>query len=108
MVGAGIFCVANLLFIVFGLWKLKYTGYGFDYLSKEYADFLAGVEGANPSPTARVPEIVGVGVGALLAGILGYVVAQRQHGRPFRFREPSDEAPSQEAIDAAAAAARAR
>jgi len=109
MVGAGIFCIANLLFIVFGLWKLKYTGYGFNYLSPEYADFLAG-NGPAPSPTARVPEIVAVGVGALAAGILGYVVAQRQHGKKFSWKDPSDELPSQEAIDevAAIAAAKAR
>jgi amino acid transporter len=108
MVAAGVFCILNLMFIVFGLWKLKYTGYGFDYLSQEYADFLAGT-GPVPSPTARVPEIVGVGVGVLLAGILGYIIAQRQWGRPFRWKEPSDELPSQEAIDTAAAAgARAR
>lgn len=105
---AGILAIVNLLFIVFGLWKLKYTGYGFDYLSQEYADFLAGVEGANPSPTARVPEMVAVGAGALVAGVLGYIVAQKQWGRPFRWREPSEEKPSQEAIDAAAATARAR
>jgi hypothetical protein len=36
--------------------------------------------------------------------VLGYIIAQRQHGRPFRLREPSDELPSQEALDAAAAA----
>lgn len=107
MVGAGVFCIANLLFIVFGLWKLKYTGYGFDYLSPEYAAYLAG-EGPVPSPTAKITEIIVVGVGVLVAGILGYVVAQRQHGRPFRFKEPSDEQPSQEAIDAAAAVAAAR
>ena len=86
---------------MFGLWKLKYTGYGFDYLSPEYAEGTA-------SPTAKVPEIVAVGLGALAAGVLGYVIAQRQHGRPFRFKEPSDEQPSQEALDMVAAAARAR
>jgi amino acid transporter len=107
MVGAGIFCIANLLFIVFGLWKLKYTGYGFDYLGEEYAAFLAG-EDVVPDPNAKVPEIIAVGVGALAAGILGYIVAQRQWGRPFKWKEPSDEEPTQEAIEGAAAAARAR
>jgi amino acid transporter len=108
MVGAGLFCIANLLFIICGLWKLKYTGYGFDYLSPEYAAYLAG-EGPVPSATARVPEIIGVGVGALAAGVLGYVIAQRQWGKKFSFKDPSDERPSQEAIDTAAAvAARAR
>jgi amino acid transporter len=108
MVLAGVFCLANLSFIIFGLYGLKYTGYGFDYLSDEYAAFLAG-EGPVPSPTARVPEIVAVGVGALLAGVLGYIIAQRQWGKPVRLTDPSDEQPTQEAIDGAAAvAARAR
>jgi amino acid transporter len=108
MVGAGIFCLANLLFIVCGLVKLKYTGYGFAYLSPEYAAFLAG-EGPAPSATAKVPEIIAVGVGALLAGVAGYVIAQYQWGKRFHWKDPSDELPSQEAIETAAPApARAR
>jgi hypothetical protein len=55
-----------------------------------------------------VPEIIGVGVGALLAGVLGYIIAQRQWGKKFSFKDPSDERPSQEAIDTAAAVAAAR
>ena len=101
MVGAGVFAVANLMFIIFGVWKLKYTGYGFNYLSPEYAEGTA-------SPTERVPEIIAVGAGALAAAIIGYVIAQHQHGRPFRWKEPSAEQPSQEAIVAAAIASRAR
>jgi len=97
MWAAGLFATANLLFIVVGLVKLKYTGYAFAPDDLEFAN-----------PTARVPEIIAVGVGALAAGVLGYVIAQRQHGRPFRFREPSDEQPTQEAIEGAATAARAR
>ena len=45
----------------------------------------------------------------LLAGVLGYIIAQRQWGKPVRWTDPSDEQPTQEAIDGAAAvAARAR
>jgi amino acid transporter len=87
MVAAGVFCLANLAFIVFGLIKIEYTGYLWN------ADFT--------DPLAKLPEMIGVAAGSLGAGVIGYVIAQRQHGRPFRFREPSDEAPSQEAIDAA-------
>jgi amino acid transporter len=102
---AGLFCAANALFIIFGLYGLKYTGYGFDYLGQEYQDFLAGVEGASPSPTARIMWIIIVGVLVLVAGVLGYIIAQKQWGKPIRMRDPSDEQPSQEAIDAAAARA---
>ena len=96
MVATGVFAVANLVFIVFGLVYISYTGYLWN------ADFS--------DATAKLPEMLGVALGSLGAGVLGYVIAQRQHGRPFRFREPSDEQPSQEAVDAAAvgAAARAR
>lgn len=93
---AGFFAVANLLFIVIGLWYMDYTGYLWN------ADFT--------DAWAKLPEMLGVAIGSLAAGVIGYVIAQRQHGRPFRWKEPSDEQPSQEAIDAAAAtfAARAR
>ena len=104
---AGLFCALNSLFIIFGLYGLKYTGYGFDYLSDEYAAFLAGT-GPVPSPTARVPEIVAVGVGVLLAGVLGYIIAQKQWGKSVHWKDPSDEQPTQEAIDGAAAAGRGR
>jgi amino acid transporter len=94
MVLAGIFAVLNLTFIVFGIVFMDYTGYLWN------ADFS--------DPWAKVPELIGVAAGSLAVGILGYVIAQRQHGRPFRWQEPSDEAPSAEAIEGAAAAAAAR
>ena len=87
-------------FLTFPEWFLVHS-------PAEYAAYLAG-EGPVPSPTARIPEIIAVGVGALAAGILGYVIAQHQWGKKFRWRDPSDEGPSQEAIDAAAAVAAAR
>ena len=94
MVAAGVFCIANLVFIIFGIIFMDYTGYLWN------ADFS--------DPWAKLPELLGVAVGSLACGVIGYVIAQRQHGRPFRWREPSEEQPSQEAIEAAAAPARAR
>jgi amino acid transporter len=91
---AGIFCLANIVFIVFGLIFLKYAGYTWN------DDFT--------NPSAKIPEAIAVGVGALLVGVGGYIIAQRQHGRPFKWREPSDELPTQEAIDGAAATSAAR
>jgi amino acid transporter len=102
---AGLFCFLNASFIIFGLYGLKYTGYGFDYLSDEYNAFLAG-EGPVPSATERVPEIIAVGILALAAGVIGYIIAQRQWGKPVKWTDPSDEQPTQEAIDGAAAAGR--
>jgi amino acid transporter len=94
MVGAGFFCIANLLFIIFGLTYMDYTGYLWN------ADFT--------DAWAKLPEMIGVAAGSLGAGVLGYVIAQRQHGRPFRWREPSDELPSAEALEAAGMPARAK
>ena len=96
---AGIFCAANAFFIIFGVYGLKYTGYGFDYLSEEYAAGTA-------SPTERVPEIIIVGLLALALGVAGYIIAQKQWGKPVRMTDPSDEQPTQEALDGAAAAGR--
>ena len=94
MVIAGVFCIANVLFIVFGLIGLKMTGYAWDY--------------AFTDPTAFLDRIVYVGVAALALGVLGYIVAQRQHGKKFHWRDPSDEGPSQEALDTAGVAVGAR
>ena len=99
---AGLFCGLNAIFIIFGVYGLKYTGYGFDYLSPEYAEGTA-------SPTERVPWIIIVGVLVLVCGVAGYIIAQRQWGKKVHWKDPSDEQPTQEAIDGAAAlAARAR
>ena len=35
-----------------------------------------------------------VGLAALAAGVLGYVIGQYQHGKPFRLTDPSTESPS--------------
>lgn len=94
MVLAGVFAGLNLLFILFGVVFLKYTGYAFDPADTEFTD-----------PTAWVPRIIIVGALALAAGIIGYVVAQHQHGKRFSFRDPSDEQPSQEALESAPPAA---
>jgi amino acid transporter len=82
---AGIFCVANLLFIIFGVARLKETGYAFN--------------DAFTDPTAYLNRIIIVGVAALAAGVLGYIIAQHQHGKPFRWRDPSDEGPSPEVYE---------
>ena len=96
MWAAGFFAVANLLFIIFGLWYMDFTGYLWN------ADFT--------DAWAKLPEMLGVALGSLACGVIGYVIAQRQHGKRFHWRDPADEQPSQEAIDGAAAtvAARAR
>jgi amino acid transporter len=92
---AGIFAAFNLLLLVFGIYFLKYTGYAFDPADAEFKD-----------PTAWVPRIIIVGLLALALGIAGYFVAQKQHGKRFSFKDPSDEQPTQEAIDGAAVVGR--
>jgi amino acid transporter len=79
---AGILSVVNLAFIIFGVWYLELTGYFFsaDFSDSEY----------------YISEGIWVGVGVLVVGCVGYVIAQLQWGRPIRLREPSDEKPSPE------------
>ena len=103
---AGLFCALNTAFIIFGLYGLKYTGYGFDYLSDEYAAFLAG--------TGPVPEPDGEGArrssssasSCCCAASSATSCAQRQWGKSVHWKDPSDEQPTQEAIEGAAAAGR--
>ena len=87
MVLAGAFAVFNLLLIIFGLMFLKLTGYAWNY--------------AFTDPSAFTNRIILVGVLVLVAGIAGYVIGQRQVGRPFRWTDPSDESPTAEAYQTA-------
>ena len=57
---------------------IKYTGYL--------------IKGSDVSGYATAAIIVGLA--ALVAGVLGYVIGQYQHGKPFRFTDPSSESPS--------------
>ena len=69
----------NLLFIIFGVFKLKYTGYG-DYLAER---------ATSPTPTSATagPEIDRRSASARSApACLGYIIAQRQHGKKFGWR----------------------
>jgi amino acid transporter len=83
MVMAGTFAVFNLLLIIFGVINLKLTGYAWNY--------------AFTDPSAFTNRIILVGVLVLVAGVAGYVIGQRQVGRPFRWTDPSDEEPTAEA-----------
>jgi amino acid transporter len=87
MVLAGVFAVFNLLLIIFGVINLKLTGYAWNY--------------AFTDPSAFTNRIIIVGVLVLVAGVAGYVIGQRQHGKPFRWTDPSDEQPTAEAYETA-------
>ena len=82
---AGLFAVGNAAFIVFGVWKLEWTGYLWDvgYTSSRH----------------YFTQAIIVGVLALAAGVGGYIIAQYQHGRGFHWRDPSDEQPSPEVYE---------
>jgi amino acid transporter len=84
LVVAGVACLANLAFIVFGLIGLPMTGYAYD--------------ASLTNPTAWMGRIVIVGVVALALGCAGYVVGQHQQGKRFSLSDPSDEQPTAEAM----------
>jgi amino acid transporter len=83
---AGILALVNLAFVVFGVAYLELTGYFWD------ANFAI-------SSDYYLNEGIWVGVGVLVAGVVGYFIAQWQDGRPLRLREPSDEQPSPEVYE---------
>jgi amino acid transporter len=78
--------VLNTIASVFGVIWIHYTGYLYKVVNTKL--------GYDPKGWATDAIIVGVTV--LLVGVVGYVVGQRQHGRPFRWTDPSDEKPSPE------------
>jgi amino acid transporter len=84
---AGLFAVFNLSLIIFGVINIKLTGYAWNY--------------AFTDPSAFTNRIILVGVLVLVAGVAGYVIGQRQVGRPFRWTDPSDESPTAEAYETA-------
>ena len=82
---AGILCLVNLAFVIFGVWYLELTGYFFsaDFTDSEY----------------YLTEGILIGLGVLVVGCVGYIIAQLQWGRPIRLREPSEESPSPEVYE---------
>jgi amino acid transporter len=76
-------CLVNVAFVALGLIGLAMTGYAFD--------------AQLTNPTAWVNRIVLVGIAAVLAATVSYVVAQRQQGRLVGLTDPSDEEPTAEA-----------
>jgi amino acid transporter len=77
-------CLAvNLVGTIFGVIWIKYTGYL--------------IKGTDVSGYATAAIIVGLA--ALAAGVLGYVIGQYQHGKPFRLTDPSTESPSPAAYE---------
>ena len=79
--------VVNLIGTVFGVLWIHYTGY------------LYKVTSADPfayDPKYYAPAAIITGLLVLVVGVVGYVIGQRQHGRKFSFKDPSEEAPSPE------------
>ena len=85
MVMAGLFAFLNTVFIVFGVRYLEWTGYLWDF---NYTD-----------STYYFNEAIFVGVLALAVGVAGYVIAQHQHNKRFKWKDPSDEGPSPEVYE---------
>ncbi len=77
--------IINLMATVFGVLWIDYTGY-----------LIKGTDVSGYTTAAII-----VGLAALAAGVLGYVIGQRQHGKPFRLKDPSEESPSAEAYELA-------
>jgi amino acid transporter len=70
--------IINLVATVFGVIWIKYTGY-----------LLKGTDVSYYAPAA-----ITVGLLALAAGVAGYVIGQRQHGKKFSWKDESHDSPS--------------
>ena len=68
----------NLTATIFGVIWIEYTGY-----------LIKGTDTSGYATAAIV-----VGLAALAAGVIGYVIGQWQHGKKFSFKDPSTEQPS--------------
>jgi amino acid transporter len=75
--------IINSVATVFGVVWIKYTGY-----------LIKGSDVSGYTTAA-----ITVGLTALAAGILGYVIGQIQHGKPVRLRDPSTDSPAPEAYE---------
>ena len=92
---AGLFCALNAMFIIFGLYGLKYTGLRLRLPERRVRGLPRRGEGPTPSPTARVPAIIIVGVLVLVAGVA------RLHHRPEAVGQAGAlEGPERRAADA--------
>ncbi len=72
----------NIIGTIVGVAYMQYTG----YLVKFGADGVADVTGYRPAALA-------IGVGVIVVAVVGYIIGQKQIGRPFSFKDPSDEEP---------------
>jgi amino acid transporter len=68
----------NLTATIFGVIWIEYTGY-----------LIKGTDTSGYATAA-----IAVGLAALAAGVIGYVIGQWQHGKRFSLRDPSHEQPS--------------
>jgi amino acid transporter len=77
----------NVIGTIFGVIWIHYTGYLYKVTSIEPFEY-------DPKYYSSAAIITGVLV--LVVGVVGYIIGQKQHGRPFSFKDLSDEKPSPE------------
>ncbi len=83
VVAAWIGLGVNVIGTIVGVAYMQYTG----YLVKFSADGVADITGYRPVALA-------IGVGVIVVAVVGYIIGQKQAGRPFSFKDPSDEQPA--------------
>jgi amino acid transporter len=78
--------VVNVIGTIFGVIWIHYTGYLY-----KVTDSALGYDVKYYSLAAII-----TGVLVLVIGVIGYIVGQRQHGKPFTWKDLSEEEPSPE------------
>ena len=77
--------VVNIIGTIFGILYMKYTGY-----IVNYADVNAD---GMPNVTGYFWQAIACGVAVIVIAVVGYIIGQKQTGKKFSFKDPSDEEP---------------
>lgn len=85
ILAAWVCLIANIGASIVGIIYMKYTGY------------IVKWSEAESDPTGYITgyfwEAIAIGVGVIVVAVVGYIIGQKQVGRPFSFKDKSEEEP---------------
>ena len=88
---AWICLIVNTIGEIVGIAYMQYTGYLVKW-SEVDADGM-------PNVTGYRTLAIAIGIGVIVVAVVGFIIGQKQAGRPFSFKDPSDEKPAAHAYE---------